>query len=243
MIEEKETAPLTELSPREFAETLLSQERFQQVDSQISKIITPDFEDSLMRIPKKGERKNWQALVALTSIVFEKEIIIPKDEDNQNKPYKYKIEMDTTNEDGSHNTREMNARMVGQILQHLIAHAEATNKYRGKKSEESLEQDARETAIDHIYQAVKKHKHSQDKIENSDGVLGNRKKVQQSVGIVAFPGVDKASPEQVLHILKAIKQTSVRSTPAEKQRRDDLIRMGRRLGKKTINVISRSHKL
>lgn len=237
MSEEKEGVPLTELSPREFAKSLFTKERFQQIDEQIINILTPDFGDNLMRVPKKGERKNWQALQALTSIVFGKEIKAPSAGKDKSKPYKYKVDIDVQNEDGTIKTMELNARMVGQILQQLMAHAEVTSKYKGKKSELELEQDAREAAIDHTHQAVKKYNFSQQTLENSNDELTNRRTLQQQLGIVAFPGIDKASPEQILHILKSIEQTAKRSTPADIQRRNDNLSMGISIDSKLITAI------
>lgn len=224
MTGETERNTLLELPPREFVESLLTEKRFAEIDSQIAKVITPDFGRDLIDVPPSGERSNWRAKIKLAGIFFGKEIKEPPPEDAR-KGYKYKIEVPVTNEDNTTTTVEINARMVGQILQKLIAHAEAAQKFKDHPSETQIVDRARRAAIRHIKVAIEKHEDSQTEVEGLDGKKASQKKVMESVGISEFPGeVDKVNCKQILHILKAIEQRSQNISPEDRQKNDILLR-------------------
>lgn len=208
---EESTVPEPETAKLEL-EALLTLKEIEATAESISRIIDEPIGENLIRVRPKGTRRNWQAAMDLGSVVLRNEVKNPEGE--KTKPYEHKIDVIYTPEAGDPETTTMNARMVGQIIQKLAAFTEISRVAQDHNDTDKaiLLEDARDILIQHIKVATDKHRRAETTLSSGEAL---RKTLDRS-GMTPFQGVDKASPDQLVHLIRAIRQRGDNTTEEQK---------------------------
>jgi hypothetical protein len=210
----KEKAPIA-TEPQ--LEELLTPNSLNEVAENLNQIFFRRIGDDLIReVPAgKGILPNWKRAIELTDIILE----TPKRtlEQKRKHPWEYRIPVTAEGE-----TLELNARMVGQVIRSLVGLAEAKRfspRQHSSENKEKILADAREAAAWHFQVAARKARRAQTLLST-----GKSLKTEAEVyGITVFPGIDAASPEEISHIFKAIKEKAASITNEQRQRNNHLI--------------------
>ena len=184
-------------TPRSQLEAKLTLRGLEVITQQLTQIFTEPIKEDLIRVVPKGTLANWERMIELADIVFNSETRTLEQKDK--KPWQYKIAI-TAND----RTERMNARMVGQALQRLAAFAELSRTEMNPHDRLVLLDDGLQAIKMHLHLAMWKDKRKTDELSDGQSIKSSAEKF----GITFAQGLDGASPEQILHILQAIKEQS-----------------------------------
>ncbi|MFC1711519.1 hypothetical protein ACFLZ1_02935 [Patescibacteria group bacterium] len=188
---------------QEFFDTKLSVEGLTRLAEQLGKVVSEPIGDDLIRVVEQGTPPNWQRTIELADIVFGSEIRTLDQEGR--KPWQYLIEITAAGK-----TEEMNARMVGQITQQFVSFAELLRNAQqlGGDEKSKVLNDAKEAIALHCQTAMWKNGRKKVIIEGQ-----SLKSMAEASGVTFVQGLDGAGLEQLLHIMKAIKERADDATP------------------------------
>ncbi|HUV46848.1 MAG TPA: hypothetical protein VMW29_01820 [Candidatus Bathyarchaeia archaeon] len=203
----------TQLTPRQVLETKLNVEGLTSIAECLGKIVSEPIGDDLIR-RVEGASPNWKRAIELADIVFGSETRTL--DQKGKKPWRYLIEITAKEK-----KEVMNARMVGQVIQQLVSFAELSRNTQQLPTQERKEvlDNAQEAVSLHFQAATWKDRRKKTMIQGQP-----LKAIAEESGVTLAQGLDGASPNQLLHIIEAIKERADNITPKKLEENNAYIR-------------------